>query len=33
VGEAYFLRALSYHNLVKFWGEVPMRPTSLGLAW
>ena len=23
VGEAYFLRALSYHNLVKFWGDVP----------
>jgi hypothetical protein len=24
MGEAYFLRALSYHNLVKFWGAVPM---------
>ncbi|HKN67988.1 MAG TPA: RagB/SusD family nutrient uptake outer membrane protein [Gemmatimonadaceae bacterium] len=24
LGEAYFLRALSYHNLVKFWGAVPM---------
>lgn len=24
MGEAYFLRALSYHNLVKFWGDVPM---------
>ena len=24
LGEAYFLRALSYHNLVKFWGDVPM---------
>lgn len=23
-GEAYLLRALSYHNLVKFWGAVPM---------
>jgi hypothetical protein len=23
-GEAYFLRALSYHNLVKYWGDVPM---------
>jgi hypothetical protein len=23
-GEAYLLRALSYHNLVKFWGGVPM---------
>lgn len=24
LGEAHFLRALSYHNLVKFWGAVPM---------
>jgi hypothetical protein len=24
LGEAYFLRALSFHNLVKFWGDVPM---------
>lgn len=24
VGEAYFLRALSYHDLVKYWGDVPM---------
>ncbi|HKW09337.1 MAG TPA: RagB/SusD family nutrient uptake outer membrane protein, partial [Gemmatimonadaceae bacterium] len=24
LGEAYFLRALSYHNLVKNWGAVPM---------
>lgn len=24
MGEAYFLRALAYHNLVKFWGDVPM---------
>jgi hypothetical protein len=24
LGEAYFLRALHYHNLVKFWGDVPM---------
>jgi hypothetical protein len=24
LGEAYFVRALSYHNLVKFWGAVPM---------
>ena len=23
LGEAYFLRALHYHNLVKFWGDVP----------
>jgi starch-binding outer membrane protein, SusD/RagB family len=25
VGEALFLRALHYHNLVKFWGGVPIR--------
>lgn len=24
MGEAYFLRALGYSNLVKFWGDVPM---------
>src|SRR4051812_6583756 len=24
LGEAYLLRALSYHNLVKFWGDIPM---------
>lgn len=24
LGEARFLRALHYHNLVKFWGDVPM---------
>ena len=24
LGEVYFLRALHYHNLVKFWGEVPL---------
>lgn len=24
LGEAYFLRALNYHDLVKFWGDVPM---------
>lgn len=24
MGQAYFLRALSYHNLVKFWGDIPM---------
>jgi len=24
LGEAHFLRALSYHNLVKLWGAVPM---------
>lgn len=27
VGQAHFLRALSYHNLVKFWGAVPT-PTA-----
>jgi hypothetical protein len=25
VGEAYFIRALSYHNLVKYFGGVPIR--------
>jgi starch-binding outer membrane protein, SusD/RagB family len=29
MGEAYFLRALSYHNLVKFWGDVPMPLTPV----
>lgn len=24
LGEAYFLRALSFHDLVKLWGDVPM---------
>ncbi|MEO7769491.1 MAG: RagB/SusD family nutrient uptake outer membrane protein [Gemmatimonadaceae bacterium] len=24
LGEAYLMRALGYHNLVKFWGDVPM---------
>jgi hypothetical protein len=24
MGQAYFMRALSYHNLVKLWGAVPM---------
>ena len=24
LGEAHFVRALSYHNLVKLWGDVPM---------
>ena len=27
LGEAYFLRALTFHNLVKFWGAVPT-PTA-----
>jgi hypothetical protein len=25
LGEAHFLRALQYHNLVRLWGEVPLR--------
>lgn len=25
LGEAYFLRALDYHNLVRLWGGVPLR--------
>lgn len=31
IGEAYFLRAFSYFNLVRLWGEVPLRvePTTL----
>ena len=29
LGEAYFLRALSYHNLVKFWGGVPLSLTPV----
>jgi len=29
LGEAYFLRALSYHNLVKYYGGVPIRLTPL----
>ena len=28
LGQAYFLRALHYHNLVKLWGEVPLRLTT-----
>jgi hypothetical protein len=28
VGQAFFLRALHYHNLVKFWGDVPLRLTT-----
>ena len=30
LGEAHFLRALHYHNLVKFWGDVPMPLEPLG---
>jgi hypothetical protein len=25
LGESYFLRALHYHNLVRLWGDVPLR--------
>ena len=28
LGQAYFLRALHYHNLVKHWGGVPLRLTT-----
>ena len=24
IGQAHFIRALSYHNLVKLWGDIPM---------
>lgn len=29
LGEAHFLRALHYHNLVKFYGDVPIRLTPI----
>jgi len=29
LGEAYFLRALHYHNLVKYYGGVPLRLTPI----
>jgi starch-binding outer membrane protein, SusD/RagB family len=29
LGEAYFIRALNYHNLVKLWGGVPIRLTPV----
>src|SRR3954451_23352739 len=29
LGEAHFLRALHYHNLVKLWGGVPLRLTPI----
>jgi starch-binding outer membrane protein, SusD/RagB family len=32
LGQAYLLRALSYHNLVKFWGDVPMPLTPVTVA-
>lgn len=28
LGQVYFLRALHYHNLVRFWGGVPLRLTT-----
>jgi hypothetical protein len=33
IGQAHFIRALHYHNLVRFWGGVPVRtqpPENLG---
>lgn len=30
LGQAYFLRALNYHNLVKLWGGVPLRLEPFG---
>ncbi len=30
LGQAYFLRAVNYHNLVKLWGGVPLRLTTPG---
>ena len=27
LGEAYFIRAFNYHNLVKYWGGVPLKLT------
>lgn len=34
IGQAYFLRAFNYFNLVRLWGEVPLRlePTTLETA-
>ncbi len=32
LGAAYFMRALSYHNLVKFWGAVPTPTTPVTVA-
>jgi starch-binding outer membrane protein, SusD/RagB family len=29
LGEAYFMRALSHHNAVKFWGDVPLITKSI----
>jgi hypothetical protein len=32
LGEAHFLRALHFHNLVKYWGDVPMPLTPAATA-
>jgi starch-binding outer membrane protein, SusD/RagB family len=32
LGEAYFLRALHYHNVVKLWGDTPLRLTPAATA-
>jgi starch-binding outer membrane protein, SusD/RagB family len=32
LGEAHFLRALAYHNLVKMWGGVPLRLVPVATA-
>jgi hypothetical protein len=32
LGEAYFLRALAYHNLTSVWGDVPFYTDELSLA-
>lgn len=37
IGQAYFIRAFNYFNLVRLWGEVPLRlapasPTTINLA-
>jgi hypothetical protein len=29
LGQAYFIRALTYHNIVKLWGDIPMPLTPL----
>ena len=32
LGEAYFLRALEYHNVVRLWGDTPLRLTPVSSA-
>lgn len=32
LGQAYFIRALTYHNLVKLWGDIPMPLEPLSAA-